>query len=410
MDKPAVSGATTVLFARQPIYDRKHQLAGCELLFRPCADINAFVEPFDGDLATHQVMISAFTETNIRDVCENTPAFINFTANTLQAEIPFNPSEMIIEILETVEPSEEVLAAIRRRKLQNYKIALDDYRLKTADHPLLPYADIVKVDYPHFEADELMRVVTLLKRAYPTLTILAEKIETHEDFQCSQQAGCDLFQGYYLAKPAPIQGQRMAQSRLDVLQLLAELNRDDASIRELTDTIQRDAFMSVRLMKMVNSAYYQRAQDITSVQTAVALLGQRRIRNLASMLALTKLDDKPHALQKLALTRGYLCEGLAANLADDSISGFTIGLFSCLDAFFDRSLESVLNELPLHTSLKEAILEHKGPMGLILATALHIERGELEAIDWSALNALGMPPERLSHAQQSAIEAANAQL
>nr|WP_298378733.1 HDOD domain-containing protein [uncultured Halomonas sp.] len=410
MDIPKASNGTTVLFARQPIYDRQRQIAGYELLFRPTAGVNALIEPFDGDLATQQVMLSAFTETNIREVCENTPAFINFTANTLKAEIPFSPSEMVIEVLETVEADEEVVAAIKRYRKRDYPIALDDYRSKTADHPLLPLADIVKLDYPFYTAEELLQVVTRLKRAHPHLKIIAEKIETHEDFLICQQAGCDLFQGYFLSRPVPVEGQHMPHSRLTVLALLTELNRDGASIRELTETIQRDAFMSVRLMKMANSAYYQRPQDITSVEMAVALLGQRRIRNLASMLALSKLDDKPHALQKLALTRGYLCEGLAANLQDDSISGFTVGLFSSLDAFFDRPLGDVLQELPLHASLKEAILEHRGPMGLVLATALHIERGELDAIDWPALNALGLPVERISHAQQSAVGMVNMQL
>ncbi|WP_072823298.1 EAL and HDOD domain-containing protein [Modicisalibacter ilicicola] len=400
----------TVLFARQPIYDRELLQAGCELLFRPCAGVDALVEPFDGDLATQQVMLSAFTESNIREVCENTPAFINFTANTLKAEIPFSASEMVIEILETVEIDEEIMAAIRRCREQGYSVALDDYRLKNADHPLLPLADIVKLDYPHYSADEMLQVVTLLKRRHPHLTILAEKVETYEEFLNCHQAGCDLFQGYFLARPAPVEGLRIPHNRLAILRLLAELNRDDASLRELTDAIRQDPFMSVRLMKMVNSAYYHRTEDITSVQMAVTLLGQRRIRNLASMLALSKLDDKPHALQKLALARGYLCEELATNLVSSSASGFTVGLFSCLDAFFDHPLKAVLKELPLHASIKQAILEHRGPLGLVLATAQHLERGELEAIDWTALGEQGLTPELVSHAQQQAIGLANMHL
>lgn len=402
MDTPRDFPHTTVLFARQPIYDHRRVLAGCELLFRSC-HVDADSKSFDGDLATFQVMISAFTETNIREVCENTPAFINFTANTLMAEIPFPPGDMIIEVLETVEASEEVIAAIRRCKAQGYRIALDDYRLMDAGHPLLPFADIVKLDYPCFNADELAQVVSLLKRSYPRLLILAEKIETHEDFQCCQQVGCDLFQGYFLARPAPVQGQHMPLSRLSVLQLLAKLNQPDISIRELTNIIQRDPFLSVRLMKMVNSAYYQRTGEITSLQMAVSLLGQRRIRSLASMLVLTKLDDKPHALHKLALARGYLCQELADILLDDPTAGFMVGLFSSLDAFFDCPLDQVLDDIPLHMTLRQAILEHKGPVGLILSTVLHLECGELNRLDWPALTELGLAPEQLSHVQQYVI-------
>ena len=404
------SANTTVLFARQPIYDRELLQAGCELLFRPCDGIDALVEPFDGDLATQQVMLSAFTESNIREVCENTPAFINFTANALKEEIPFGPDELVIEILETVDLTEDVMATVWRCLKQGYTVALDDYQLKDADHPLLPLVDIVKLDYPQYSADEMLQIVTLLKRRHPHLKLLAEKVETYEEFLNCHQAGCDLFQGYFLARPAPVEGRRIPHNRLVVLKLLAELNHGDASIRELTETIRHDPFMSVRLMKMVNSAYYRRAQDITSVQMAVALLGQRRIRNLASMLALSKLDDKPHALQKLALVRGYLCEELAGHMTSSSSSGFTVGLFSSLDAFFDHPLKEVLEELPLHVSLKQAILEHRGPLGLILATALHLERGEWDAIDWPALESHGLGPTHLSHAQQQAIELVNAHL
>ncbi|SDL42654.1 EAL and modified HD-GYP domain-containing signal transduction protein [Modicisalibacter muralis] len=403
------STRTTVLFARQPIYDRQRGLVGCELLFRPCPDTNACSMPFDGDIATLQVMISAFTETNIREVCEHTPAYINFTASTLKTELPFSPNDMVVEILETVEADAEVIAAIRRCQAQGYRIALDDYRLKDIDHPLLPFADIVKLDYPHFDTIELTRLVVALRQASPRLLILAEKIETHEDFLCCLEAGCDLFQGYFLARPAPVQGQHMPQSRLSVMQLLAKLNHPDVSIRELTDIVQRDPFMSVRLMKMADSAYYRRAHDITSVQMAVTLIGQRRIRNLASMLALTKLDDKPHALQKLALIRGYLCEELAEHLPDRPTSGFTVGLFSCLDAFFDLPLDTILDDIPLHDSIKQAILAHSGSIGLILSTVLHLERCELDTLDWPALGALGITPERLSHAQQHAIEITNTQ-
>lgn len=402
MDTPRDLPHTTVLFARQPIYDHRRVLAGCELLFRSC-HTSTNSGAFDGDLATFQVMISAFTETNIREVCENTPAFINFTANTLMAEIPFPPRDMVIEVLETVEASEEVITAIRHCKAQGYRIALDDYRLKDAGHPLLPFADIVKLDYPCFTTTELAQVVKLLRHSYPQLLILAEKIETYEDFQHCQQAGCDLFQGYFLARPAPVQGQHMPLSRLSVLQLLAKLNRPDISIRELTGIIQRDPFLSVRLMKMVNSAYYQRTGEITSLQMAVSMLGQRRIRSLASMLALTKIDDKPHALHKLALARGYLCQELADTLLDDPTAGFMVGLFSSLDAFFDCPLDQILDDIPLHTTLRRAILAYEGPIGLILSTVLHLECGELNQLDWPALKALGLAPERLSHAQRRAI-------
>lgn len=397
----------TVLFARQPIYDRHRELAGCELLFRPAPGASA--AGFDGDFATRQVLISAFTETSLRDVCENTPAFINFSAATLQAALPFSPDEMVIEVLETVEASPAVVDTLRHCRKLGYRIALDDYQLEDASHPLLDVADIVKLDYPAYSADGLIRVIAALREAAPRLQLLAEKIETPEDFARCHAAGCDLFQGYFLARPAPVHGQRLPSDRLSVLHLLAELNRPDIGFNELTAIIRRDPFISVRLLKMAGSAYFSRSREITSVQMAVSLLGKRRILSLANLLALTRLDDKPHALQRLALARGELCQALADRLLDSPGSGFTVGLFSCLDAFFDRPIEQVLAELPLHESLSRAILHHDGPLGLILATAKRLERGELDALDWPALNALGLTPAELGQAQQHALEATGAQ-
>ena len=185
MNKNEEFAGVTVLFARQPIYDRQHQLAGCELLFRPCPRTEALTEPFDGDLATRQVLRNAFAHTDIRTVCEQTPAYINFTANALKAEIPFDPGDIVIEILETVEANDEVITAIEDYKTRGYTIALDDYRLKSANHPLLALADIVKLDYPQYSAEEFTSLVTELRHHYPHLTLLAEKIETQEAWKFS---------------------------------------------------------------------------------------------------------------------------------------------------------------------------------------------------------------------------------
>ncbi|MBZ9559192.1 MULTISPECIES: HDOD domain-containing protein [unclassified Modicisalibacter] len=396
-----------VLFARQPIYDRRRELAGCELLFRPAP--GATSAPFDGDFATRQVLLSAFTETSLRDVCENTPAFINFGTATLTETLPFPPGEMVIEVLETVPASAPVIAALNQHRLNGYRIALDDYRLEDSGHPLLCFADIVKLDYPEYSTDGLARVIAALRRDYPRVRLLAEKVETHEDFERCLAAGCDLFQGYFLARPAPVHGQHLPSDRLSVLHLLAELNRPDIGFNELSAIIRRDPFISVRLLKMAGSAYFSRSREITSVQMAVTLLGKRRILSLANLIALTRLDDKPHALRQLALARGELCQALADQLLDNGGPGFTVGLFSCLDAFFDRPLDQVLDELPLHDSLRRAILHHEGPLGQILATAKSLECGELDALDWTGLTRLGLTPNALSRAQRRAFEAVGAQ-
>ncbi|GHA98548.1 EAL and HDOD domain-containing protein [Modicisalibacter luteus] len=397
-----------VLFARQPIYDRYKVMAGCELLFRTCHTGNALSGPFDGDEATRQVMLNAFTEDNIHSVCEGTPAYVNFTANTLKGDLPFSPGDLVIEILETVTPSHDVLQAVRRYREQGYRIALDDYTYTEVQHPLLPYADIVKLDYRAYSREGFLDIVTSLKRSYPKLVLLAEKVEDHNEFEHCLLAGCDLFQGYFLARPAIVEGRRMPQNRLLILQLLVKLNQPDIETGELAELIRKDPFLSLRLLKIANSSLFYRHRHIDSVHAAVSLLGQRRIRSLASLLALSKLDDKPHALQKLAMQRGYLCEALAEKVPGGAMAGFTVGLFSILDAFFDQALTRILDELPLHDSLRQAILERRGPLGKVLETTLHLERGEPEHIDWTGLVEYGISPDTLNLAQQHAIAQSSA--
>nr|WP_299243602.1 HDOD domain-containing protein [uncultured Halomonas sp.] len=404
MNKNEEAPEVTVLFARQPIYDRQHQLAGCELLFRPCPRTEALTEPFDGDLATRQVLRNAFTHTDIRTVCEQTPAYINFTANALKAEIPFDPGDIVIEILETVEASDEVINAIKDYKSRGYTIALDDYRLKKASHPLLAFADTVKLDYPHYSPEEFAVLVTELRHQHPHLTLLAEKIETQEDFLYCQQTGCDLFQGYYLARPSIVFRERLPDAHFALLQLLAELNRVDATAKELAKTIDDDAFLKRELLSVVNSNYYHCREEVTSSSMAIDALGERSVCNLATMLALSKLDDAPHSLQRLALNRGHLCQGLADYLGEEPISGFTVGLFSILGAFFKSALEDIFDNLPLPAVLKEAILEQRGVMGLVLATTLQLEHGDFDDLDWPALAEYGLTPEKVSQAQQQAVE------
>nr|WP_298411994.1 EAL domain-containing protein [uncultured Halomonas sp.] len=408
MSKNEEFAEVTVLFARQPIYDRQHQLAGCELLFRPCPRTEALTEPFDGDLATRQVLRNAFAHTDIRTVCEHTPAYINFTANALKAEIPFEPGDIVIEILETVEASDEVITAIKDYKSRGYTIALDDYRLKEASHPLLALADIVKLDYPQYGAEEFTSLVTELRRHRPHLTLLAEKIETQEDFLHCRQAGCDLFQGYYLARPSKVERERLPDEHYTLLQLLAELNRIDATAEELAKTIDNDAFLKRELLSVVNSDYYDCGEEVTSASMAINALSQRRVCNLATMLALSKLDQAPHSLQRLALNRGQLCQALADHLDEEPISGFTVGLFSILGAFFKSSLEDIFDNLPLPKVLKDAILDQRGVMGLVLATTLQLEQGELDDLDWAALTEHGLFPENVSQAQQRAVENSDA--
>lgn len=396
---------TRVLYARQPIYDRTLELAGFELLFRGGEAVNAVPAQFDGNVATSQVLINAFTESDIDTVCSHKPAYVNFTADALDTGVPFSPHKLVIEVLETVTPTAAVIAAVKRLHEAGYRIALDDYAQRDAAHPLLAYADIVKLEYPQFAPTELTAAVAALKRARPGVTVLAEKIETRQDFETCRAAGCDLFQGYFLARPEPVRGRAIPVDRLNVMRLLAILNDPEVDIDEITNVISRAPFLGVRLLKLVNSAFYCR--EISSLRWAIMTLGMTRIRAYASLLALSQLHDKPHALQQIAATRGFVCQLLSESLPDGPERGFTVGLFSCLDAFFDRSLADIIASVPLSKHITQALLTYKGALGTILHSVIHHEQGRLDCIRWEELAGLGLGPEHLMAAFEQGISLAN---
>ncbi len=393
-----------VLFARQPIHDRQLALAGYELLFRPYGGGPIVAADFDGNRATSQVLINAFTASDITEVCGNQPAYVNFTADSLTQDIPFDARTLIIEILEEVTATPAVIEALTRLREEGYVMALDDYTLSDASHPLLPFVDVVKLDYPAYTRERLADVIQALQARYPNLQLLAEKIETQEDFRIAMDAGCTLFQGYFLARPEPVYGRVMPVNRLNTLRLLAELNAPNIAMRDMADTVQRDPFLSVRLLRMANSAFAQHSRPVTSLHGAVMALGLSRIRSLASLLVLSRFDDKPHALHQLAMLRAHFCHYLACQLPGQiSEMGFTVGLFSCLDSFMDQPLEEILSSIPVHPDIEAALIHRAGPLGVILRTAIDYQKAQWALIDWSHLMQLGLSIEQVATAYQQAL-------
>ncbi|SPJ33131.1 EAL and HDOD domain-containing protein [Kushneria phyllosphaerae] len=397
-----------VLFARQPIYDHQLTLAGYELLFRPYGGGPIVAADFDGNRATSQVLINAFTAADINEVCDHQPAYVNFSTDSLTRDIPFDSRALIIEILEDVTDTPAVIEALTRLREEGHVMALDDYSLSDASHPLLPFVDIVKLDYPVYTPETLTAVIQALKARYPAHQLLAEKIETKEDYRIAMEAGCTLFQGYFLARPEPVYGRVMPVNRLNILKLLAELNAPDISMNNMAETVQREPFLSVRLLRMANSAFAQQSRPVTSLHGAVMALGLSRIRSLASLLVLSRFDDKPYALQKLAMMRAHFCHYLAQQLpGQTSEMGFTAGLFSCLDSFMDQPLEEILAQIPVHPDIEAALIHRTGSLGLILQTAIDYQKAQWEVIDWPHLAQLGLSPERVAAAYQQALTLAN---
>ncbi|WP_298845761.1 EAL and HDOD domain-containing protein [uncultured Salinicola sp.] len=403
MQEASEHPAPAVLFARQPIFDASLDIVAFELLFRP-TDGGPMPTPFDGNRATSTVLLNAFTQGDLNTVSQGKPLFVNFTAETLSDDLPFDASRLVVELLEDMPFDDAIRDRLELLRQRGFTLALDDYAEADATHPCLPLVDIVKLEYPHYSEEGFDHIVRQLRRHYPKIRILAEKLETEEDLERCQHAGCDLFQGYFLARPQLVHGAAVTTDRLAILKLIATLNKPKVSVGEISSAIGRDPTLGVRLLRLVNTVQYQRQINITSLRQAVALIGTHRIRSLATLLALSEVEDKPESLQQLALSRACLCRELAVGDPDLAEKAFISGLFSYLEAFFNRPLEELVESLPLHASISAALLHHDGPVGTLLETAIRLESGEWNEIPWTRLTSLGIKASDVGEANQRALQ------
>jgi EAL and modified HD-GYP domain-containing signal transduction protein len=376
-----------VLLARQPIYDADKEIHAYELLFRDSDQNQANVVC---DLsATSNLLLNLFTESDLEYVTGGAPAFVNFSGELLMERPIFEPKSIVIEILENVEITPVFIERVAELKRQGYTLALDDVITAPDYKPLLPYIDIVKIEILGQSIDDIRNNVEYLK-SYD-VRLLAEKVETHEQFRMCKEMGFELFQGYFLATPELITGKKLATNQIAVLSLVAELQDPNTDVAKVGGIISQDPVISYKLLRLINSAAYRRSKEIDSINSAVALLGLNRVRSLASLMALSKLDNKPDALQYVAIVRAMTCEKLAQLLnADLPTEFYTSGLLSSLDAFFDTPIEQIVEQLPLTDTVRATLVDRSGEQGLVLSTTLLFEQGRVDEIEWDKLTDLGL--------------------
>lgn len=389
------------LLARQPIFNGKMQVVAYELLCRN-SDLK-FIATTDGDAASSQVLLNAFTELSIEEVVGTHKAFVNFTRALLHSPPPFNRQKLVIEVLEGQQVDASMLHALKQLREQGYTIALDDFELSDETADLVAYADIIKLDVLALSSEKLKQHIDYLKPF--GVTLIAEKVETYEMFEHCKMLGFDLFQGYFLAKPRVISGRKISENKQSVLQLLSALHDPNAPIDKIERMIARDTLLSFKLLRLVNSAAFGLSRDVESLRQAIMLLGLNKLRNWVNLLALSNLSGKPHELSITALTRARMCEIISAQMNQPARPDayFTVGLLSTLDAFLDAPLEDLLKNLSLSEALNQAMLTHAGPEGLVLQIVQSHEQGQWEKIDWEYLASLGITPDKLAEIYMEAL-------
>jgi c-di-GMP-related signal transduction protein len=386
---PAVPDDRTfmeVFVARQAIFDRRQRVYGYELLFRPRPDSTA-AGAVDSS-ASLQVINNSFLSIGVDRLLAGKRAFINFTQDLLTDERTFSlpPSMTVIEILESVKPEPAVIAACRALREKGYVLALDDFTLREGWDELAELAGVIKVD---FRATTVAEQQSLVKRYSPAgVCMLAEKIETQEEFRRACQMGYHYFQGYFFARPVLVSHREIPGSKVAYLQILREIHRPELEFRALEALIQRDVSLAYKLLRYINSAVFGWVSPVQSILQALALLGEQEIRNWVSLAALPTLAvDKPDELVRTALVRARFSELLApwAGLANRKSDLFLIGLFSLLEAMLDRPLKETLAEMGLRGDIADVLLGAAPPQQPLAGVYALVR--EYEATDWEALTA-----------------------
>jgi c-di-GMP phosphodiesterase len=385
MPDPDAAPLQDIFIGRQPIYGRRLDLQAYELLYRG-GDVD-FASFSGGDQATSQVILNAVTELGLERVVGSHQAFVNLTRAFIVGEypLPLPCDRVVLEVLEDIEADAEVLEGLRRLRRKGFKIALDDFVLTEESEPMLQLADIVKLEVFGLSPALIQERYRLFESFSGKL--LAEKVETQEQFETCLEVGFDYFQGYFLAKPNVVRGRSVPASRLNLLRLLAELQDPAVTMDKVEEIVGRDVTLTYKLLRHINSALIGMPRQIDSVRETIMYLGLSMVRNLVCLFVLADIDDKPHDLITTAMLRAKMCEFLGvASGAGDGQPFFTAGLFSTLDAIMDLPMLAVLDSLPLTEDLHSALIGREGNLGEALRSTLAYERGE-----WDAVDCLGLP-------------------
>jgi len=311
----------------------------------------------------------------------------------LTGELPVQlPAErVVLEILEDTVVDDALITGLKKLIDQGFTLALDDFIYSSAWDPVLPLVDYIKVEIPLLTRAEIKHHVNQLKKH--NVKLLAEKIETEEEYEFLRECGFDFFQGYFLARPKVIEGKTISANELTILSLLSDLNNEDIKVDDLVKSISNDVSLCYKILRYINSAHYALTRKVDSIHEAITYVGLRKLKHWASLIAMSNISSKPDDLMQLTMARAYMCEQIAEQLGeDDPQHHFYIGLLSTLDVLLGLPMKQVLAALPLSSDIQNSLMYFEGKAGLVLACAVAYEKG-----DWDSIRELGLGinPEQL---------------
>ncbi|NAZ98480.1 EAL and HDOD domain-containing protein [Vibrio toranzoniae] len=387
---------TATYVARQPILNRNKNTLGYELLFRD-GERNAYPAHIESNRATYRLIVENFLSVGLNPSIPSSRCFINFPYQSLIRRLPLSlpKDKVVVEILETCQPTDELLEAVKELYQAGYMIALDDFTSTPEWERFLRYTHIVKLDIMQMGLDEACDLVKAHQGK--KFSFLAERVETEQEFQQAKEAGFKFFQGYFFSKPEIIKTKYISPEQVIAMELFQEVCKPDVDFQRVESIVAKDIALSYKLLRFVNTMSPRLEVTISSFRQALVYLGQDKLKMFVSLAVASYVSDKkPKELYGLSLQRAQFCQRMSRYQAFEGHQeqAFMIGLFSLLDALLDLSLENLVEQLPLCKSIKVALLRREGPYGTLLALEESFEHADWQQIDEHCAN-LGLNVEQV---------------
>ncbi len=401
-----------VFIGRQPIFNLHEQVVAYELLYRN-KDGNSF-PIIDSDAATVDVLVNSFVNIGVEEVSKGRPIFINFTYNLLMGPLTdyLEPAKVVIEVLEDVPITEQLVGRLRELKNKGFKIALDDFILDENVQiydELFAYVDYIKVDFLLSPLLERMEIEKKVKAKFPHIKLLAEKVETRNQFDVARHSGYTLFQGYFFEKPQLIRSTDIPANTLQYFQILALLRDEEPNINKLAESIERDISVSYKLLQLINKSTKRTKSKIRSIKQAILMLGLTELKKWVYLLAMREINSRDKTdvfseLMRISLFRAKVCEKVAKlNYRQNFSEYFLIGLFSLIDSLLRRPMSMILQQLPFSEEIAETIGGGETEMTPYLQFSIALSKADWEQVKKYA-EELGLSKEAVIQIQVEAEE------
>lgn len=367
-----------IYVARQPIFDRRMNVYGYELLYRK--SMNNYYEGTDDNQATAELIVNSFLANSFDELTEGKRAFINFSENMLLREIPMllPKQAIVVEVLERVNPTEDIFNVCKKLNEAGYILALDDFVYDEAYDEIIEQAKIIKIEFSNVDF-KLQK--DLIAKYKGRIKFLAERVETRSEFNMAKNMGYDYFQGYFFSKPIMVTGNDIPEINTNLIRVLQELNAIHPDYQKMASIVETDVGLSYKLFKMANSVYFGARKPITSIRDALVRLGVEEIRKWIYLMMLKnnqKAENKE--LIKLSLMRAKMMELLSKEVGIKNMDQeyFITGLFSSIDVLLNRSMKEILEELSFSEQVKKALLESGSELRTYLTMVMSYENADWE--------------------------------